>query len=125
MAEGPLDKQLDLFKELAWDIVLKKALQSWLTKTLGAMIAGGPVGWLLTAIISSFANHFYEYIKDLLNLNMIEFTNEKFQAEYDRASVKLQIIYDSDGQSDEYKKVRDEHKKALQNFAQYGVARSA
>lgn len=124
MSDGPLDKTLDTFKELAWDILVKQAIQSWLVKTLGSFLAGGPLGWLITAVVGSFANHFYSFLKDFLNLGAITFTNEAFQKEYDRASVKLQIIYDSEGASDDYKKIREEHKKALQNLGQFGIART-
>lgn len=124
MSEGPLDKGLDIFKELVWDTLVEKAVTAQLTSLIGASLAGGPLGAFLGWILMKFANSLYGYISTMANLKAIAFKNEEAQEAYDRASVKLQIIYDQAGlDSEEYKNARVENKKRLKDLVQFDVAR--
>lgn len=125
MSEGPLDKGLDVFKELVWDTLVEKAIQQQLISLIGASLAGGPLGAFLGWILVKFAGALYGHISKIANLHAIAFKNEEAQETYDRASVKLQIIYDQSGvDSEEYTNARIENKKRLKDLVQFDVARS-
>lgn len=124
MSKGPLDSILDPFKDLVWDTLVEKAIQAHLTTSIGPL-AAGIFGKFLTWLFTRFSDALYIKMSELANLQAIAFKNDAAQEAYDRASVKLQILFDQAGpDSKEFKDARIENKKKLKGLVQFDVARS-
>lgn len=110
------DVLLDTFKDLAWDVAVKKALD-WLFEKY-AFLTWGPLGYLITRFVLLFTDTLYSYIKLVIDVNLIPIRNEAFKESFDRASINLFLLAKEKGiDSPEFRSARDEHKKALSNLA--------
>lgn len=114
--------QLDAFKDFIWKELVKMAITGFFKQYLGAL-AGGFLGWLFSSLFGAFAEELYRVMKSHLELQKIEMKNRDLRIAYERASVKLQIIYDQLGpDSKEYKDARQEEMVSLQKFIRIGAA---
>lgn len=112
---------LDTFKELAWDIVVRQALAKLLSLPL---LGWWPLSEFITWIVLRYSEELYTLIKKFINTSLIVFRNQKFQDAYAQASIRLKRTALSHGiESLEFRKARDEDKKALSDIVRFDSAR--
>jgi hypothetical protein len=102
----------ELFKELIWDVVL--------AAVLGALTASLP-GWVSTIIISivkGFTDKLFGGLTLMLEMDSARIKNNDFRVAFNAAAVRLKLVAQQKGiDSPEFRKERNEHKKALQALA--------
>lgn len=110
----------DLFKDLIWQPIVKLILAE-LFKLL-PFLAWGPLGPIVTLIVTYLAEKIFTAVKLFVDLQVISLKNKEHQAAYDRASVSLKIIAKDKGiDSPEFRKARDENKAALSDFVKFAT----
>lgn len=115
---------LDTFKELVWGSLVKAALGKLFAAL--PLLGWGPIGWAITWIVERYSNELYQLAKEFLKLEAIALRNEAAERAYNTASVKLKLIARSNGiESEEFRKARDEDKKALDNLVRFGRFRAS
>lgn len=115
-------QQLDAFKDFIWKELVKMAITGFFKKYLGAVV-GGALGWFLSSLLGAFAEELYRVMNAHVALQKIEMKNRDMRIAYERAAVKLQIIYDQLGpDSKEFENARKEELAALQKFIRIGTA---
>lgn len=118
MAAGPADSALDTFKELVFDALVRLLISRIIA--LAGWLSFGPVSFIISQVVTYVANQLYELLRDQINFQYIMLRNDKFHAEYVKASLELQAAFDKLGKdSKEYRELRDAHKKALSEFVRY------
>ncbi len=114
---------MDLFKQLVWDNLIRAALKKLFLKI--PLLGWGPIGFLVSHFVFKLTDMIYEEVRDYINLELIFLKNKNAHNEYVKANIDLTIILREKGsESDEFKKAREEHKKALSNFIRFDVART-
>lgn len=112
---------LDAFKELAWDLVVRKAL----AKVLSLPFLGWwPINEAVTWIVLRYSEELYALVKTFINTSLIIFRNRQFQESYAQASLHLKktaMVYGID--SVEFRKARDDDKEALSRLVMFESAR--
>lgn len=109
-----------LFKALVWDALVKAAIARLFAAV--PFLAWGPVGFLVSHLLTKFADKLFEAASMAIAMEKIILTNEAHLKEYERASVKLKIIAREKGiESPEFKEARDAEKAALSKFVQFGA----
>lgn len=95
----------DLFKRLVFDMIVKAAI-----KRLFIMVPAlgwGPVGIVVSYLISKFADMAYDETKEYIELNMIKFKNEKHQRAFDKEFIKLKMLEGSRNAEDIEKAIQE------------------
>ena len=109
----------DQFKDLIWDMVVRALL----TKLLAAVpfLAWGPLAPLVSFVITQIADKIYDLIVEYIEFSSISIRNLEHRKAFDAASVKLKILARDKGiDSEEFKKAREEQRKALSQFVRFG-----
>ena len=113
---------MDSFKEILWDSLVKAAIARLFI--VAPFLGYGPIGVLVSYIITKYSDIFYAVLKLSLNLEQIAVNNEELRIAYNDAAVKLHIIAKDKGiDSSEFKEFRNESKKALSAFVRFDIAR--
>lgn len=119
MPTGPADKALDLFKGLVFDQLVKLAIQRILG--MAAWLSWGPIAFIITRVVVFVADKLYEGVKDYVNIEYIMLRNETYHKQFIQAQYVLKGVASEKGvDSEEFRKARDEHKKALSKFVYIG-----
>lgn len=110
----------EIFKAVVWDSLVKAAIARLF---LAAPFLGwGPVGFVVSWILTYFADMLYDAVKMAVDLEVIVLRNEAHRKAYDAAAVKLHIIAREKGiESPEFRSARDEHKVALAKFVRFST----
>lgn len=109
----------DIFKDLVWGALVRAALGALFKAA--PFLGWGPIGIIVTFLVTQFAEKLYEVVREYVQIEVIILRNEAHRKEYDAASTRLKIIAHSSGiDSPEFQKARDENKKALSKFVQFG-----
>ena len=110
----------DFRKELILDKLVKAALKRLFLKI--PALGWGPIGYIVTFIVTKVAELIYDEMKLVMELKKIEFTNSKFQEEYARRTLKLKVFTENYGvNSPEYLEVKREAKEALADLVEFNV----
>jgi len=108
----------DLFKQLVWDNIVE-AVVARIFLSIPAL-GWGPLGVIVSFVVSLIATKLYEVLKLSINLQMIVFQNAAHLKAYVEASSKLREIAQSKGiDSAEFRSARNEDKKRLSEFVQF------
>jgi len=119
MSAGPADKVLDTFKSLVFDELVKAAIAKIISQA--AFLAWGPVAYIVGQVVTYVAGVLYEYMSDVINLEVILLKNSAYHAAYIEAHFRLQKVAKEKGiESPEFKTEREKHKAALSRFVRYG-----
>lgn len=113
---------LDLFKDLAWDALVKAALKKFLMRS--AFLSWGPVAAFVTHYVLKFSEELYEGLSLFVDVKAIAFRNGEFKDAFIKSSTKLMVIAKSAGiESIEFKEARVENRKSLSDLVRFDVAR--
>lgn len=105
----------DLFKDLVFDQIVEWSLKELFS--LWPFLGWGPVGLIVTHVITKYSEIFYNRLKGAIILQKIYFKNVDLQKAFDHESVKLKIISDSfDENSPEFLEAKENAKKVLSDF---------
>lgn len=114
----PALPEIDTFKELVWDAMIKAALAA-LFKAV-PWLGWGPLGVVLTWLAQKFTDYLYSTAVMVFNVSKMPFLNEAHRREFDDATVKLRIIAAGEGiDSEAFRKARDERKIAMAKFVHF------
>lgn len=103
---------MDLFKDLLYATIVKAAIQRLFL--IAPFLSWGPLGVLVSHYLTKFAMLLYEIAETFIDLKTVPIKNEKLRKEFERASIKLNIIANGKGiDSPEFKEQRDADHKAL------------
>jgi hypothetical protein len=107
----------DQFKDLVWDVLVRALI----TKLLAAVPwLVGPLGGIAGLIIGLVGDMLYNLITQYIEFSSIAIRNLEHRRAFDAASVKLKILARDKGiDSEEFKKARDEQRKALSAFVRF------
>lgn len=115
---------LDTFKELIWDSLVKAALGKLFAAL--PLLGWGPIGWAITWIVNRYSEELYLLAKEFVKLEALALRNEQAERAYNTASVKLKLIARTNGiESAEFRKARDDDKKALDNLVRFDRFRAS
>lgn len=118
MAKGPADNALDTFKELVFDAIVRMLISRIIS--LAGWLSFGPVSFIVSQVVFYISNQLYALLREQINFQFIMLRNDKFHAEYVKASLDLQAAFDKfGGESKEFQELRDAHKKSLSDFIRY------
>jgi len=110
----------DIFKDLVWRALVKLAI-SQLFKAI-PFLAWGPIGLVVSFFLTKFANYLFDAVKEVIDLQIIVFSNEKLASEYAAAALTLKEIGQALGvDSEEFKNARQKHKESLAKLIQFGL----
>lgn len=102
----------DLFKSLVWDNFVKMAISDLLTAL--AISATGPLGWIITSVVTMFANKLFAAFAMFADISTIKLRNAIHQSQFDNASQMLGITLSEYGPNS--KEFEDAHAKEQQAF---------
>ena len=113
-----LTKVEDAVKSIVWDSALQGALASLFTAAPWLNVP--PLRQIVTGVAELAGNKFYAYLRLGVDLGAISFMNAEAQRQLDRASVTLKIIALNKGiESEDFKRARDEARRALARFCRF------
>lgn len=113
-----MNEQIDIFKELLWDSIIRKGLAALFAKI--PLLGWGPIGYVLTFFIMKWSDQIYELVVEFIDVSRIVFKNETLQKEYDKASVRLKLVAKGFGwTSPEFEEARDANREHLSNFVRF------
>jgi hypothetical protein len=108
---------ISLFKTIIWNSFTKLAI-SELLASLG--IAAGPLGWIVTQVVTLISDRIYAVASMLLDLGTIKLRNAIHQAQFDNASEKLGIIAaEYDTTTPEFQKAHQDEQTAFYNLVSF------
>ena len=113
---------MDLFKEIAWDELVKLALAKLFEKF--AFLSFWPVSAIVSWIVIHFTNILYVALDELVDLKMILFRNREAWENFSKASVVLMLKLDEFGKdSEEYKNAKANAKTTVSAFLRWDALR--
>ncbi|NDC22513.1 MAG: hypothetical protein EBZ49_00060 [Proteobacteria bacterium] len=80
----------DLFKELVFDVVIKEAIRRLFLAV--PFLEMGPIGYIVSLLLTRFADSLYEYQKTVVRFYKFEFVNSKNQKQFDQEMKNLQTL---------------------------------
>ena len=114
---------MNLFKELVWDSIVEAVLGRLFTMV--PLLGWGPIGYVISYFAVKYSDLLFEGITLFVDVTLIRIRNKEFQKAYDRASIRLMSLADDFGvDHEEFRKARDEDKRALRYLAQFNIARA-
>ena len=121
MGEEPVQAEIDFskfLKDVVFAAVIKLATQMLISAL--PWLGWGPMGWITGLVVSIVGNVIYDAMDEAFRLQMIQFKNDKFQREWDSASVKLKIVAMNHGvDSPEFKEERKKNVEALTKLVSF------
>ena len=112
---------MDLFKTLLWDTLVQAGVSRLFL--IIPWLGWGPVGVLVSFIITKFADIMYEGLKMSVNLEVIAIRDERLKLAYNDAAVRLHIIAKDKGiDSKEFKDARNDHIKKLSDCVRFDIS---
>ncbi len=121
MGETEISPQIDyasFLKDVVWVALVKLAT----AKLISALpfLGWGPIGWITGLVVGMVGAAVYDAMDEAFRLQMIQFKNEKFQREYDTASVKLKIVALNHGiDSPQFREERKKNVEALSKLVSF------
>lgn len=113
----------DFLKELIVDKLVEASLERLFLAV--PLLGWGPFGIIITYFAKKYATLFFEEMRDIITIEKIKITNESFEKEYHKKSLKLKIISNNYGvDSPEFQEAKNEAKESLKNLVQFDIITS-
>ena len=110
-----------LFKDMVWDILLKKGISTLMLSL--SISPQGFLGIILTKLIIAIADKLYPIMVKMVKIETIQIQDEIHQKSFERAQLKLKIIAKEKGiDSQEFKDAREKEKQALRKLILFNDA---
>lgn len=79
-----------VFNELLW----KPLVKAGLAKLFAALpfLGWGPIGWLVTLVVTKFAEKLFEAVRLAIDLQAIVLINEEHRKSYEKACAVLKLV---------------------------------
>ena len=111
---------MDYFKDLIISQAVKYAVKKLILKF--AWMSWGPIPYLVMWLAEKVITETYEFWDEHFDLKQIAFKNKEAHTQWVSSNVQLAVIAMTAGEnSDEFKKAREYHKKAIAHLAGWNI----